>query len=408
METLEECEALFKRVWEFHRRRPMQPGLDKSATFVSYCQVETSTSRTDAPQEGGKWLDVIRTWLGKLWLFGGNIVREPPPPPSGNDGPGIRGDGIRENVAKYYPNLEEDSFLSPFTVLTPDYLYLTWHSDALRGRRAVVLLGLKLDGTEPALLQTLNSPQSEARWPILAADGQGNVYAAWEGSTAGKPEIIFRRSGDSGKTWGPEKSLTSHGKGAYDPVIAASRKRVFVVWEDHRHGQPEIYLRVSEDVGETFGPEIRVTTDLQGSRWPWIALDRAGALHIVHEKSDGGVSQVYYLASKDGGKTFSQPFRLSSPGVDSGEPRLLVDSHGKLHVVYRVGDGNKSEVFYRRSEDGGSNWLPPLQVTNDNFYSEYPQIGEVADGRLWLKYHSNDLEIIDAAYLLHSSAGGNT
>jgi hypothetical protein len=53
---------------------------------------------------------------------------------------------------------------------------------------------------------------------------------------------------------------------------------------------------------------------------------------------------------------------------------IAVDSAGGVHAVwYDYRDGNL-EIYYKRSTDSGSTWLPDIRLTNDPRYSDYPTI----------------------------------
>ena len=44
------------------------------------------------------------------------------------------------------------------------------------------------------------------------------------------------------------------------------------------------------------------------------------------------------------------------------QPQAMVDSVGKVHLIYLKGEEGKSDVFYVCSSDGGKSWGPDLSL----------------------------------------------
>src|SRR5215471_8698178 len=51
--------------------------------------------------------------------------------------------------------------------------------------------------------------------------------------------------------------------------------------------------------------------------------------------------------------------RVPASGI---QPQAAIDSQGTLHIVYYTGDPYHGDLFYARSEDGGTSFPPPLPV----------------------------------------------
>ena len=162
-------------------------------------------------------------------------------------------------------------------------------------------------------------------------------------------------------------------------------------------GDNEIHITRSKDHGSTFGPIVRVATDvvpngaggsLQGlfrnNEFPQLAVDRShgsssGTLYIVW--SDGRDNIVPDLAagtyaypdvviakSTDGGRTFSKPQAVSPTpanfsgiGRDQFFPSVAVDKDGHVGVCYYDRRANAANTVIDRycslSVDRGRSWV---------------------------------------------------
>ena len=102
------------------------------------------------------------------------------------------------------------------------------------------------------------SPNNE--WCVAAS---GNfVHVVWYDERDLNKEIYYKRSADEGVTWGSDIRLTNQISTSTNPSIAVSGQIVHVVWFDGRDGNYEIYHKRSVDNGVTWGPDTRLTNDI--------------------------------------------------------------------------------------------------------------------------------------------------
>ena len=61
--------------------------------------------------------------------------------------------------------------------------------------------------------------------------------------------------------------------------------------------------------------KVTLTRVPNGGIQPQVAVDAAGAVHMVYYRGDPGHGDLYYVRSRDGGATFSTPLQVNSqPG----------------------------------------------------------------------------------------------
>lgn len=105
----------------------------------------------------------------------------------------------------------------------------------------------------------------------------------------------------------------------------------------------------------------------------------------------GNIRDIAFTASRDGGRTFSDPVRVSDDGwqiagcPDDG-PALAVDATGAVHVVWPTviaGPEPEGALFYARSDDGRT-FTPRMRV---------PALGGAKPGRPYIAVGSGAIAI---------------
>ena len=127
---------------------------------------------------------------------------------------------------------------------------------------ATTIIGI---GVTPTLVQ---QQTFAVTIPILAkhnapiATSGNNIYIAWWTNKTGNDEVLFRASTDGGKTFGDKINLSNSTKSeSQDAHIDASGDRVFVTWWERNATSEEPLLRTSTDMGATFGPIMKLSTN---------------------------------------------------------------------------------------------------------------------------------------------------
>ena len=124
---------------------------------------------------------------------------------------------------------------------------------------------------------TLGNANAE---PALAIDATGNrfkdhLYLVWPDRRSGRSEILFSSSSDMGRTWTPGRVISDSPAGdrtdQFMPEVAVNRNGVVgVAWYDRR-GHPDnlgwdVRFVASSDGGSTFSPSVRLSE--RGASFP--------------------------------------------------------------------------------------------------------------------------------------------
>jgi hypothetical protein len=226
--------------------------------------------------------------------------------------------------------------------------------------------------------------------PYLVADTgekspyKGNLYVGWTRWTLTDSQMLFSRSMDDGVTWSkPQeiaqvRGLPRDDNGALEGFDAAVGPdgTVYGVWAVTDH----IVFTESHDGGKTFArtrnlvntaPSMFALAGMERANgFPQIGIDprggaKGGAIHVTWSDYRNGDIDVFSIASKDHGRTWSAPVRVNSDPVHDGADQffqwLAVDPvSGAVNVAFydrRQDAANKMQVMaLARSEDGGASF----------------------------------------------------
>lgn len=126
-------------------------------------------------------------------------------------------------------------------------------------------------------------------------------------------------------------------------------------------------------------PDIRLTYDDQGSTTgsnnAWSIASVHDTLYVVWGDGRDGNSEIYFKRSLDGGTTWDPDLRLTDDPAISGLSCVLARDTF-VHVAWydlRAGGGN-FEIYYKRSTDAGVTWGPDTRLTYDPAYSWYQSL----------------------------------
>jgi hypothetical protein len=210
----------------------------------------------------------------------------------------------------------------------------------------------------------------------VAIDAFGRVHVVWQDSREGDYGIMYARSDDGGRSFGPSIFVDMpHGTGsALNPSVAVdARGNPHVAWEDPRNSLNrglDIYYARSYDGGDTFGPNVRVNSDTdpvpQAS--PAITVGAKGTVFVVYVSGSGAGSDIYLSVSTDGGRGFSPMVKLNDDAGTNGQstPSVAVDENGTAAVAwtdFRNGASDPDIFFAIRSPAGA---ISPNARVNDD------------------------------------------
>jgi BNR repeat-containing family member len=242
-------------------------------------------------------------------------------------------------------------------------IHIVWH-DATPGNTEIYYRRSSDGGDNWSTAQRITWTSGNSGYPAIAIDSSGAVHVAWSDSTPGSPEIYYKNSPDGGSTWGVAQRITwNSGFSSYPEIAVGSGDDLHVVWQDITSGTNQIYYKQSTDGGETWNAARRINWSSGSSEHPALAVDLSGALHVLWSQYVVASPEIYYKGSPDGGETWGTSKRLTWTSGNSSRPDIAVDSSNDLHAVWNEWTSSNTEIYYRKSTDGGANWSALRRLT---------------------------------------------
>lgn len=136
--------------------------------------------------------------------------------------------------------------------------------------------------------------------------------------------------------------------------------RLFFLWADTYPDQDEfdIFLRYSDDFGDTWSERIRINHEIDGNQWqPDLSIDSQGLLHITYYNEQDESFRPYYRTVKFIGTAldipvFGDPIAIADQSTSSSFTRpgdyftMRLDSEGRPHVVWTDGRAGELDIYY--------------------------------------------------------------
>jgi len=183
-------------------------------------------------------------------------------------------------------------------------IYVVWQ-DATSGNNDIVLSKSTNRGytfTVPIRVDDTGSGTTEQSAPKVAVATNGDVYVAWYDYRNGNYDIYFAKSIDDGASFGANVRVDDTGSNLFaqmGPSIAVhGNGNIYVAWYDARNGATnwDIYYAVSTNGGASFGTNIRVDDSAVSSSqtWPDIKVDSIGDVYVVWQDNRNGNYDIYF------------------------------------------------------------------------------------------------------------------
>lgn len=233
--------------------------------------------------------------------------------------------------------------------------------------------------------------------PAIACNTKG-VYVVWEDDRDGELQnhnIYFNRSLDGGETWAENDKLLELDEDgnsfSQGPQIVSAGDDLYVVWYDNLNGAADIISASSGDNGKTWGDPVRVDSDepagIAFSGSPRVAATETGNVYVVWEDTRNGNSDIYFARSDNAGSSFKPDTRLDggeeagrsfsfSPQIAADGDNVYVTWHDARNAAAQ-GEGGR-DIYMNYSSNAGKDWSnSATRADTDNagfFNSLFPKV----------------------------------
>ncbi len=226
---------------------------------------------------------------------------------------------------------------------------------------------------------------------VIAGDGSGGAFIAWEDYRAGgaNADVYLQHITSTGALasgW-PANGLalcTEAGAQGYPAIIVASGYAM-VAWQDDRSGlSSDIYAqRVSPaGVAQWTSAGIEVSIASGNQMFPWIVGDGAGGGIVTWQDGRGGDWDIYAqrLNSSGAGLWTTDGIALCGAASDQLTPRLVADGAGGAVLVWDDYRSMNADVYAQRVNASGVALWPADGVALCTDAAEQYSAAPIADG----------------------------
>ena len=323
----------------------------------------------------------------------------------------------------------------PDIALGGSTIFVTWYDNGNFDNDGTidydVVLRSSADGGASWSNTRLVSTSSDSAYqPRVAAADASNVHVTWYeyASLDTNYTIQYRRSSNGGSGWQAEQTLSDTSSEDYPnyPDLTTHGSEVHVAWQStvRDSGRDQIFLRTSDNSGNTFAASKRVHDDGYSGSRDDVRLEAAsdGRLWVTWTddydvrlpgapRRIGPDPDIWVRETLDGGSSWNATAVASDEFYegDSFTSQVFIDNDGNFYLVYwdcgdLTGNGNclgtqtNGDWFFARSTDDGQTWTDHQVLTqrdghgyNYYSYSYLPSIVADDDGKvyaLWHEYNS--------------------
>ncbi len=263
------------------------------------------------------------------------------------------------------------------------------------------------------------------RIPAIVRAANGDLLAFAEGrvqsgSDSGDIDVVMRRSGDGGRTWGELSIVADNGDGVFgNPAPVVDRESGDVVLllvrqeagshesqiRSGKHGSRTPYVMRSADHGKTWSEPRSLLESCDREGWGWYATGPCHAIQLRHGEHAGrlvvpanfsslahgggnAALGAHLLLSDDAGETWRigavDEANLGKPEVNPNESTVAELADGRLYVNTRDHGGkSRATRAFAISVDGGETFVAPFQSV-EGLVAPVCQGSVLADGEVLL------------------------
>ena len=206
----------------------------------------------------------------------------------------------------------------------------------------------------------------------LAVSSKSVVHAIYEQSVLGSFAVFYRRSANSGTTWGTPLQLSRPSVGeAGAPSIDARGAAVAAVWIEGDKIisglDSVVMLRRSSDGGRTWKAPVQVSASQGRAGLPRVLLGASGRVLVTW--TDQVSAKILLRVSTNGGTSFGPTITLGRTTSHPLRDQALYEAYPTLAagsgVVYSTYFTGPRTLKLRTSTDGGGHWSKAVTIATN-------------------------------------------
>ena len=228
--------------------------------------------------------------------------------------------------------------------------------------------------------------------PVTVADAAGNIWAAWHAGPVHGRDIYVARLRAGQETFDAPTQITNDFRDQCNPDIAlAANGALYVVWQDNRQGHWDIYAAISTS-GQTFSKETVVTDANDNQVAPAIAVDSGSPNRIyVTWQDDRHGNQDIYVGTSTNAFASVTTSRVTTSTTDQTEPDLAIGTPGTAYLVWTDARDGQADIYGATSATSWAN-VPVVTGVGNQTSPAVAAEGQVLH-LLWVSDASGDSDV---------------
>src|SRR5574338_113685 len=200
-----------------------------------------------------------------------------------------------------------------------------------------------------------------------AAEGENVYIIAEKNYDISNPDnVFFRKSTDGGITFGDTVDLSDNRNSHVFPQVVSNGNHVCVIWRDYYDNYfRDLIFRKSDDYGNTFGEAIKLNIDKQDTEMynqPFLSFLDDGKIYVSWEEVHQSPTQTQYQLlriSEDGGNNFGPEKKITdtlSMRYDLSRGGIALGSGQNIYYIWSGPSDPTFDIngiFFKMSQDGG-------------------------------------------------------
>ena len=182
-----------------------------------------------------------------------------------------------------------------------------------------------------------------------------NVYVIWQEAGGGTSNIFFTKSDNNGASFSSPVKISNDGAAELtrDTQMGVSDNNLFIVWYD-RLTKNGVFFVKSDNYGQTFSTPINLSGKVPNIQMAQIA-GFEDSLYVIWQDNRLGNSDVFLRRSNDQGQSFGSILNLSN---DISESKLsilgpqIAAVNQNVYTVFEKMNENGSDLFLQRTQSG--------------------------------------------------------
>ena len=210
-----------------------------------------------------------------------------------------------------------------------------------------------------------NAGSSSKGRPVTARDAAGTIWAAWHAGPEESRDIYVAKLVAGADAFGSPTRVTTDARDQCYPDLAVGADgSVYVVWQDHRGGNWDIYASSGSD--DKFSREVQVTNSDKNETRPALGIDGQSPSHLyVAWQDDRNGNQDLYIADSANAFASSTLVQVTADAGDQIQPDLAVDAQNTVYIVWTDLRNGQADLYGAASNNGPWTNVPIATGTGD-------------------------------------------